>query len=235
MHLRVRLPVLLIVLVLGAGPAQAQEAQEPAPVPRTRFGVMGSRGVGGSPLGDIAERYETFAIAGRNVGVWVFVRPRESLDLYAGYGTESFRIGDQHNRASGERAEYQAHSAMAGILRSRPLGDEVSFVTGADLGVTFYEVSTAAISRSTGELERSDLKGVTASLGFTYGFELPLLHGLPSLLFDALGTRATLIPNARMVANFPDFGGGTGVTRLYGETDLGLKVFFNLGMRVYLR
>ncbi len=235
MRSRVHLPVLLFALVLGADPAQTQEPQEQPPVQRTRFGVMGNRGVGGSPLGDIAERYETFAIPGRNVGVGVFIRPRESLDLYAGYGRESFSIGDQYNRASGQRAEYQAHSAMVGILRSQPLGGEVSFLGGADLGLTFYEISTAASSRYDGELYRSHLKAVTASFGLTYGLELPLDQGLPALFFDALGTRATLIPNVRMVANFPDFGGGTGAARLYSETDLGFKVFFNMGTRIFLR
>jgi hypothetical protein len=209
----------LSIILSPIDPGVAQENDPGAPRSSSGLSVWISSGVGGSPLGEIAERYSTFAIPGRGRDIRLGLRSGDRREWQVGYSGDRFRLGDQNRPERGRRIEYVSHGVSVGFLRLDSIG-AVRMVGGAELGVSRFRVSGADFSRFSGEREESETDGTILILGATAGIELPRVRGI------------TAVPHVRWALNFPDFGGGDGYSSLHRETDLGIKTFFNLAFRI---
>ncbi|MDQ3557169.1 MAG: hypothetical protein M3409_10415 [Gemmatimonadota bacterium] len=207
------------LLLLGSAVSAQEGAIPPGEERPGRFGVLVTQGVGGSPLGEIAERYETFAIPGTATDVRLLFRPRPTVEWQLGYTQDDFSLGDQIDPAGGRNVRYTSAGFVVG--RSTATADlPLRLIQGFDAGVSRFRVAGAAISRFDGERYVSEANGWVFVLGISAGVELPLYRQI------------TVTPGARWALNTPDFGGGDGYSALHRETDVGFKLFFTLGLRV---
>lgn len=217
-----------IALGIALLPARVAAAQEPdTVVPREASGVSVwvSSGTGFSPLGDVAESYDTFGIAGRGHEVRIGVRSGARHEWQVGYTGDRFRLGDPGRPDQGRRIEYVSHGLSVGRVAADVLGGpgrsgDVRLLSGWELGVSRFRVSGAEFSRYGEGREESETSGTVLLAGYTAGLELPLFRGI------------SMVPHVRTSLNFPDFGGGNGYTTLHRENGLGLKIFYNLAFRI---
>jgi hypothetical protein len=219
--------VALGIALLPARVAAAQGTDTDTVAPREGSGitVWVSSGTGFSPLGDVAESYDTFGIAGHGREVRIGVRSGARHEWQVGYTGDRFRLGDPGRPDQGRRIEYVSHGLSVGRVAADLLGgpgrfSDVRLLSGWELGVSRFRVSGAEFSRYGEGRVESETSGTVLLAGYTAGFELPLYRGI------------SMVPHVRTTLNFPDFRGGNGYTTLHRENGLGLKTFYNLAFRI---
>lgn len=210
----------LSLALLSARPGAAQQVADS--VPRREgsgISVWVGTGTGYSPLGNVAESYNTFGIPGQSTDVRIGVRSGARHEWLVGYTGDRFRLGDANRPDAGRRIEYVSHGVGVTRLRADSLGS-VRLLSGWEVGVSRFRVRGAEFSVYDGEREESETSATTLVVGYTAGLELPLYR------------RITVVPHLRTTLNFPDFGGANGYTPLHREHTLGIKTFFNLAFRI---
>ena len=188
-----------------------------AQLSKSGLGVSARASVGGTPLGQIAERGDKPAIVGSEYEVRLSRVSSGNREWSLGLVWDSYETNQFAGTPQYASFDYASSSLTAGY--GIALRDGVPNVYGVELGIMRFNALANAPDFYTGEQFASDVRGTAAVLAATYGRTVPL-------------GRISLIPTLRLATNYPDFGGGDGYSALHRESDFGFKASFGLRIAV---
>jgi hypothetical protein len=203
----------LALFVLLLVPAQVSAQAELG----RRFGFAAAIAVGGTPLGEIAERNGTFAIPGMQYELRALMRSANGTEWSLGLLMDNYGLDQEIDRLTHSQFDYSSTGLTVGYGRSQ-IQNGVPVRYGIDLGWRHFDASSSGPNYYTGEAEASHTRGHAAFLAVSYGIEIPL-------------ESISLMPRVRLETNYPDFGGGDGYSALHREHDLGFRASVGFGLK----
>lgn len=206
------IPLALLFLVLLPARAGAQAAGAAF----HRFGIAVGAGVGGAPLGEIAERNGTFAIPGKEYELRGLLQVSPGAEWSMGLLVDDYSLDQQIEVVTRSRFDYQSAAVVVAYGRTE-MQKNVPIQSRLDVGWRRFEVSSSGPNYYTGEAEASRTSGHSALVAVSLGVAIPLQS-------------MSLVPRVRLETSYPDFGGGDGYSRLHREHDLGFRASLGIGL-----